>query len=82
MKANLVKLPELERAVIASKAPNTTAYLIMKYLQMGEIEAAANLFSHDGDKLYSYPELKNAVIAILGCRIHNKHNCTGRFCKA
>lgn len=57
---------------------NVTAYMIASLVSSGDIESAKHEYRMDGDKIAQvYLPL---VKEILGCRIHQKHNCDHFFC--
>lgn len=54
---------------------------IANSLQHHSVSAAQCEWHNDGDKLWQYPTLREAVIKILGCRLHSQHNCDNWMCK-
>jgi hypothetical protein len=44
------------------------------------LSAAQSEWHCDGDKVYQHPKLRQALIDILGCRLHHTHDCTHWIC--
>lgn len=63
---------------------NQTTENIIKALRLGYLEAARIEYHHDGDKLWHHSGngLRNAVVKLLGCRLHFNVKCSSWCCKS
>jgi hypothetical protein len=80
--AEILLQAEAEHRRTTGSGNNTTIRNIASYLQQGLLSDAQAEWSHDGDKVSSYPILQQAVKQVLGCRLHyNTHDCTHWVCQ-
>lgn len=76
---------ELMAIYVAGQSYNTTARIIISYLEKDNPKLAMNEYSVDGDKLARYTtwgrKFTELIHNELGCRIHNVKKCDKQFCK-
>ena len=61
--------------------PNHTVKGIVKSLRHGSLSAAQAEWYCDGDKVRFHTKLGQAVIQVLGCRLHHQHDCKNWICR-
>jgi hypothetical protein len=66
--------------LLATGPRNLTAYQIATMVRDGKEDEAKNLYSWDGDKVAT-TVYQPAIQKLLGCRLHNVHDCDAPFCK-
>lgn len=76
----IIALENLWKRLAKENSPtNITTYLIASWVQQGKLDAAKREYLRDGDKISDvYLPL---VREILGCRLHQLHNCDNFFCQ-
>ncbi len=55
---------------------------IIIFLRREEYDKAANVYQIEGDKTRAYPQIKEMLTKMFGCRSHLKHNCNHWLCNS